>query len=45
MAQPRHLKVGSVGRDVRAIQRALKKAGFRKATRRPTSSTSGSGRR
>lgn len=29
MAQPRHLKVGSVGRDVRAIQRALRKAGFR----------------
>jgi hypothetical protein len=33
MAQPRHLKVGSVGRDVRAIQRALKKAGFRKDDR------------
>jgi hypothetical protein len=29
MAQPRHLKVGSVGRDVRAIQRALRKARFR----------------
>jgi peptidoglycan hydrolase-like protein with peptidoglycan-binding domain len=32
MAQPRHLKVGSVGRDVRAIQRALRKAGFRPKT-------------
>lgn len=32
MAQPRHLKVGSVGRDVRAIQRALRKAGFRPPT-------------
>jgi peptidoglycan hydrolase-like protein with peptidoglycan-binding domain len=29
MAQPRHLKVGSVGRDVRAIQRALRKSRFR----------------
>ena len=29
MAQPRHLEVGSIGRDVRAIQRALRKAGFR----------------
>ena len=29
MAQPRHLKVGSVGRDVRAIQRALRKGNFR----------------
>ena len=29
MAQPRDLKVGSNGRDVRAIQRALRKAGFR----------------
>jgi len=29
MAQPRHLEVGSTGRDVRAIQRALRKAGFR----------------
>jgi putative peptidoglycan binding protein/NlpC/P60 family protein len=32
MAQPRHLKVGSVGRDVRAIQRALRRAGFRPKT-------------
>jgi putative peptidoglycan binding protein/NlpC/P60 family protein len=29
VAQPRHLKLGSVGRDVRAIQRALRKANFR----------------
>ena len=32
MAQPRHLKLGSVGRDVRAIQRALRKARFRPKT-------------
>ena len=32
MAQPRHLRVGSVGRDVRAVQRALRKARFRPKT-------------
>jgi peptidoglycan hydrolase-like protein with peptidoglycan-binding domain len=32
VAQPRDLTVGSVGRDVRAIQRALRKAGFRPKT-------------
>ena len=32
MADPRHLEVGSSGRDVRAIQRALRKAGFRPKT-------------
>jgi hypothetical protein len=36
MAQPRLLKLGAKGRDVRAVQRALRKSGFRPKTDRTT---------